>query len=208
MIVQTTREPGNRDWSEAELVEGIARDDAAAGSAFVSRSHDAVYGYACRLTLDRDLRQDWTHDALLRLMADVKDGSFVYLRPGSLWAWFRVRAWYLVLDARRRESARIRREPLSEDGELPDHPGDDDASLGVEEAEAAAALNDCLESMSSPDQSRALRLRAVEDLPYDRIAGVMDVPLNTVRTWIRRGRVALRRCLAARFGWPLPGDEA
>ncbi len=200
----TTRETTSRQWPEDVLVAGLSRADASAQTAFVVLAHDAVFGHVCRLTRDRDLRQDWTHEILLRLMRDVSSGGFVYGRPGSFWAWFRTRAWFLALTERRRELRRSRREQLSPDGELPDMPADDDAALAAAEGEAAAALRDCMAKLDNPDHFQALHLRLAEDRTYDSIAAAMDRPINTIRTWIRRGRLELRRCLAARFGWSLP----
>lgn len=39
-----------------------------------------------------------------------------------------------------------------------------------------------------PKYRQALTLRYVEELSYDEISEAMEIPLNTVRTWIRRGR--------------------
>lgn len=203
----TTREIIRSRWPEPMLAAGLAKGEASAQEAFVHLAHDAVYGHACRLTPDRDLRQDWTHEILLRLMRDVSDGAFVYRRPGSFWAWFRTRAWYLALSERRRESRRSLREQLSPDGDLPDHPSGEASSLASDEADAAAALADCLDQLPNSDHGRVLHLRLVEDLTYEAIAAAVDAPINTVRTWIRRGRLQVRRCLAARFGWTLPENS-
>ncbi len=208
MNTESTTKQVAWSWSEADLASGLSKGDADAGVVFVTRAHDAVYAFACRCTRDRDLRQDWTHDVLLRVMSDVRKGSFVYRRPGSFWAWFRTRAWFLILEAGRRERVRAGREPLSPDGETPECEGDDDSARDVEEREAAEALAACLSAMGNPDQAHALRLRAIEGLPYQQIATIMNAPLNTVRAWIRRGRVSLRRCLTTRFGWSVPEEES
>jgi RNA polymerase sigma factor (sigma-70 family) len=193
--------------NEAEIAAGVAADDGAACTLFVMRCHDAVYTYTCRLTRDPELRQDWTHNVLLRLISDIKSGAFEYRRPGSLWAWFAKRAWFLALEERRRQNTRDRREIQSHDGELPDRVADQDPLLDLEELEAAQALAACLDAMPNPDHADAVRLAIVQDLPYQRIAEELETPVNTVRSWIRRGRVALRRCLSSRLGWTLPEEE-
>jgi len=63
---------------EQALVAGLRAGAPWARRAFCERAHDATYAWACRLTRDADLRRDWTHDALLRLMADVADGRFTW----------------------------------------------------------------------------------------------------------------------------------
>jgi len=208
MSSEATKEPRRPAWPEAELVAGLACGDGRAAAAFVDQAHDAVFAFARRCADDPDLCRDWTHDALLRMMDDVRGGAFEYRRPGAFWAWFRLRARGLVLEARRKEALHRRRERPGPEGDAPERPARDDPARDAEEAEAAAAVTACLEAMENRDQARALALRAVDDLPYDDIARIMDAPLNTVRAWIRRGRVALRRCLARRLDWPQPDEES
>lgn len=40
-----------------------------------------------------------------------------------------------------------------------------------------------------------LLLRYVEDLPYEDIAASLNIPLNTVRTWLKRGREQLKQSI-------------
>jgi RNA polymerase sigma-70 factor (ECF subfamily) len=49
-----------------------------------------------------------------------------------------------------------------------------------------------------PEQAEALMLRVVHDLSMNEIATLCDVPLNTVKTRLRRGKTALRRHLQHR----------
>ena len=196
------------DWPEPRLVQGLLEGDPAAREAFVGLCHDAVYVFACRRTLDPELRRDWTHDAILRLLEDLAGGAFVYRRPGAFWAWFRKRAWFLVLECGRRQRVHDGREIATADEDLPEPPAPDDAARLIEDHEAALAVERCLDALGNPDHARALRLRMVDETPYEEIATSLDVPLNTVRAWIRRGRVALRLCLARRFGWTLPEETS
>lgn len=186
---------------ERELAAGLRERSAWARREFFTRAHDAVYARACRLTRDVDLRRDWTHDALLRLVAEVADGRFVYRGPGSFWGWFRVRAPFLLLDSlRRRRLQEMREAPAEALGEdLPDPQADDDPSRDLERLEILRAVEACLEALANPDQRRALELLLYRGATYERIAAELDRPLNTVRTDIRRGRLALRECLVWRL---------
>lgn len=188
-------------YDERELVEGLRAQDPAARAEFFLRAHHAAYAYAGRLTQDPDLRRDWTHDALLRLVSDVEGDRFVYRGPGSFWGWFRIRAPFLLLDSlRARRRLEAREEPgRGDEGEAPDPAGPDDPSLDLERLEILHAIRACLHSLSHPNQRRALDLLLYDDLTYEQIAAALGIPLNTVRTDIRRGRLALRECLVRRL---------
>jgi len=187
---------------EQALAAGLQAAAPWARREFFAAAHDAVYAYACRLTRDVDLRRDWTHDCLLRLADEVADGRFVYRRPGSFWAWFRTRAPFVVLDslrARRRLEARELAADPDDDG-FPDPPAPDDPRLDLERLEILHAVNGCLDGLQNEDQRRVLALLLFEGMSYEEIAESVGRPLNTVRTDIRRGRLALRTCLVLRLG--------
>jgi RNA polymerase sigma-70 factor (ECF subfamily) len=67
----------------------------------------------------------------------------------------------------------------------------------------AAALDAALDRLR-PEYRAMLTLRFQEDLDYLEIAQITGRPLGTVKTFIRRGRQALARELAA-AGWEWPG---
>ncbi len=186
---------------EKRLVQGLQARCERTRAEFFTRAHDAVYAQACRLTADLDLRRDWTHESLLRLVDDIADGRFEYRGPGSLWGWFRVRVPFLLLDqlrARRRLEAR----ELAADA-LPQDPPDPslaaDPSSHLQNVEILLAITACLADLGNLDQRRALELLLLQDATYEQIAEALGRPLNTVRTDIRRGRLALRLCLTRRL---------
>jgi RNA polymerase sigma-70 factor (ECF subfamily) len=169
-------------------------------AAFVQRTHRPVFAMACRLTTDPDLRQDWTHDVILRVVEELGRGRFVYRWPGCFWSWFRQRAHFLLLNKLSRQRALAEREiggnVMSAALESLAGSGGSNPAEDLERAEARAAVERCLERVSPESHARALRLRLFEELAYERIAAEMEAPLNTVRSWIRRGRIAMRECLA------------
>lgn len=183
---------------ERALVSGLQARSDWARREFFTRAHDAVYAHASRLTSDVDLRRDWTHDALLRLADEVAAGRFVYRAPGSFWGWFRIRAPFLLLDALRTHRRREDRERTSDEPPEPIAP--DDPSLDLERLEIIHAVDACLAGLPNADQRDALVLLLLQDRSYLEIAGALGRPLNTVRTDIRRGRLALRECLVQRLG--------
>ena len=47
------------------------------------------------------------------------------------------------------------------------------------------------------DRAQAVRAAYVEGWSYDELARRFEVPLNTMRTWLRRALISLRECLGS-----------
>ncbi len=195
--------------SEAELVAGLARRDPEVVAEFMRRTHGPVYALTARLTLDPDLRHDWTGDILLRIVAELQRGRFVYRWPGCLWSWFQKRSYFLLLNIHRSHRRQNDRWTTGETGqELTDRfagsPYPDGEKM-LEDVEARRTVEDCLAKLPSEDQRRALSQILFYGLSYQEVADHSGAALNTVRSWIRRSRLAVRKCVAAAYGFG-PGE--
>lgn len=96
-------------------------------------------------------------------------------------------------------SRRREKESTLELDAMPVEPGGRPASQGkrVLNRERREALREALETL--PDTLReAVILRDLEDLDYEEIAQVLDVPLGTVKSRINRGRLRLAERLRHR----------
>jgi len=199
------------DLAESELVAGLIAGRPAAVGAFLDRTHRAVFCLAGRFTRDAGQRSDWSHEVLLGVLDDLRQQRFTYTRPGSFWAWFRKRAYFRLIDQyrlQRRQRERQAGAPGSGPVD-PDHlPGPYDPSEDLERMEVRRALDGCLEKLPSISQRRALEMLLFEELDYQSIAETLDAPLNTVRAWIRRARIAVRRCLARALNLQLDAHDA
>ncbi len=197
---------------ERALLEGLVRQDRDAREAFLRATHRPVFYLACRLTRDPDLRQDWAHSALLGVLADLEQGRFVFRHAGGFWSWFRKRVYFRLLDERRRHLQQAARE-VSVDARDDDAPDlhefgvEQDPAEELQRVELAAAVEDCLSRIAAEQPRRALGLMLGQELDHAGIAAALGAPANSVRVWVMRGRVALRRCLAARWGIAGPGAQ-
>lgn len=79
-------------------------------------------------------------------------------------------------------------------------PGPEDLAV---KADQAGHVRRALESLS-PNQRSAVLLRYGLDLSYREIAAVLEVPENTVATWLRRAHLTLRRTIEKEEGLPCP----
>lgn len=195
---------------ERELLAGLWRRDPRALAEFVHRTHHPLWLMTGRITFDEHTRQDWCHDILLGILDDVWRDRFEYRGPGSFWGWFRKRAYYRLLDLERLRRRRDQRErpvgdPESEPIEaicVEHDPGEE-----LERAAFLSALESCLDELENGMHRRALALRLFEERAYEEIATELSAPLNTVRAWIRRARLAVRACIARSLGWSEEGSS-
>jgi RNA polymerase sigma-70 factor (ECF subfamily) len=144
----------------------------------------ALYGTAYRMTRNAHDAEDLVQETFLRAYR-----GFHRFEAGT-----NIRAWLFTILHRVRTDAfrRAGRSPqtvemLNEGPAVP--PPQDALASGAEDIERALA--------ALPDVFRAaVVLRDVEELTYDEIAGVLDIPIGTVMSRIHRGRALLRAALA------------
>ena len=74
-----------------------------------------------------------------------------------------------------------------------DTPGPEAAAIARSEA---ARIGLCLGELE-PERAQAVRGAYLEGWSYQELAERADVPLNTMRTWLRRSLIKLRECLSA-----------
>lgn len=147
-----------------------------------------LHGVALRLLRDRALAQDVLQDAFLQIWS--RAASFQPGR-GSARGWIYTVVRHRALDVQRR---RGREQPLDEGLEPP--------GLDLLAAPPSGrfpgelqALERCLARLD--EAKRACILRAfVEGHTHEQIARHLATPVGTVKSWIRRGLISLRECLA------------
>jgi len=175
--------------TDEELVRRSVAGDAGAFASLVRRHETRVYSVCMRVLGNPDDAADAAQDALLT--AFRKLGQFRGEARFTTWMHrVTVNACYDLLRKRRRQPmlrlAGDDDEPLPDLG--PPHPDHADEVVGTRDAAAALAL--------VPEEFRvAVVLADVEDLPYEQIAKVLDVPIGTVKSRVHRGRLALARAM-------------
>ena len=70
-------------------------------------------------------------------------------------------------------------------------PGPEAAAINASEGNR---IEGCMKTLES-DRAEAVRRAYVEGLSYQELADIYKIPLNTMRTWLRRSLLKLRECL-------------
>ncbi|MFV0526003.1 MAG: RNA polymerase sigma factor [Acidimicrobiales bacterium] len=156
----------------------------------VTEHGDAIYRLAFSIVRDKSLAEDISQDSLVK----------AWLALPTLQDRTSLRGWLLRITHNTAISAvRARRAVVVDPHEMPEVSTDPGRSVEAH-VQNAAVVDDFVLALDELDElSRSIVvLREVEDLSYDEIAAVLDVPLPTVKTRLLRAR---RRLGAALREW-------
>ena len=192
--------PRTRPDVDAELVDGLRREDPEAAEQLVERYGDRVYRLAVRITGSNEDAQEAAQDALWT--AARKIHTFKGESAFGSWLYrFTANAAYQKLRARRSRAREI-----GLDDVLPALDVDgrhfepmDDWSNRVDERALQGELREVLERAIDglpPDYRTALVLHDVEGLSNPDIAEALGISLPAVKSRVHRSRLYVRKQLA------------
>ena len=187
--------------TDDELVGRFRAGDREAFGTLVERHRDRVYRVCLRVTGDAEEALDASQEAFLSALRHLDR----FRGDAAFTTWIHRIAVNASYDRLR---ARVRAPMLhvlaDDDGPPPETgpPSPDPADAVADAADVAAAL------ANVPEEFRAaLVLADVEDLPYDEISRILEVPVGTVKSRVHRGRVALARAMGSSDGTTAPAAE-
>lgn len=145
-----------------------------------------LYGQALRLTRQPQLAADAVHDAFLQIW---QRSSRFDPERGRAGVWLSSLLRYRAIDIlRKRSRENYGLEPADEPDTSPDP-----LHQLVSSAEGGA-LRRCLDELEE-GQRRVVLLAFVDGLSHSELAARLKAPLGTVKSWVRRSLLSLRRCL-------------
>ena len=152
-----------------------------------------LYGVALRVVGNREWAEDVLQDAYLQVWR-IADTYRASLSPPLAWLGVVVRS--RALDFLRRRSAERLDAARSFELDENDTPSDAQSPMDTAQAsEQAWALHECLRKLEAR-QREVVALAYLRDLSHSELAQQLELPLGTVKTWIRRGLEQLRGCMA------------
>ncbi|WP_417579394.1 sigma-70 family RNA polymerase sigma factor [Pelagibacterium sp.] len=173
----------------ADLLARVALRDRNAFRALYARTSAKLFGVSLRILSNRSEAEDALQDVFVKVWQRAEG-----YRPdaASPMTW-------LITIARNNAIDRVR-------ARRPGHTDIDEAfdleDSGMTPEQSAMNTDDgnridqCMEELK-PERAEAVRRAYVEGESYNELADRLGVPLNTVRTWLRRSLLALRDCLGA-----------
>jgi RNA polymerase sigma-70 factor, ECF subfamily len=171
----------------SKLLARVALRDAQAFDRLYEHTSAKLFGVALRLLRDRAEAEDALQEIYLKVWQ--RADHYAVSRASAI-------SW-LVAIARNHAIDRLRSRSVTVDI-------DDDALAIAEdrptpEASAIAGserakVEDCLGQLES-DRAQAVRGAYLDGYSYQELAERFAVPLNTMRTWLRRSLIKLRECL-------------
>ena len=187
------RPPG--DLSDEELVVRCQEDDHGAFAVLVDRYKHRIHWLVLRMVGQPD-DEDVTQEVFIRVFRSI--GQF---RGGSSFrTWIYTIAHNLCISEIRKKGRRGEHLSMEEKGDEKIHRLLPNTRNGLEDEIEKRDLSQSIRTLMErlPPQYRAvLTLYYLEQAKYEEIAEIMDLPLGTVKTHIRRARLRLRDLLLA-----------
>lgn len=139
-----------------------------------------VYAIALRLLRDPQIAEDAAQEAFVKLWRTAKRYD---VTRGSARAWIGIIARNCALDMGRR------RQPATEC---------DDVALALVEADAVEPpdpkLGKCLDQLPG-DQAKVIVTMYTYGYSHTELSEQLDLPLGTIKSWVRRGTQSLKICM-------------
>lgn len=172
----------------AALLERTARADRAAFERLYAATSAKLFGILLRMLHRRDLAEEALQDAFLKIWQ--RAGDFAPER-GAAMTWMVSIARNRALDLlRRKREESIEDEPAAQ--ETPD-PMPSPLDIAADNSELRRLLV-CLDRLE-PKQRECILLAYYNGFTHEEMAARIGSPLGTIKSWIRRGMLAVRGCV-------------
>jgi RNA polymerase sigma-70 factor (ECF subfamily) len=168
-----------------DVLEKASQGDLEAFEQVYKSASGFVYNVALRVTRNSADAEEVTQDVFMKIYHNLK--NFQFRSTFKTWV-YRITVNTAINCFRR--SSREERDKVDYDGIIESLPGGCSTAERVVQAENETRL-DSLMKLLSPEHRTCLILREIEGLSYQEIAASLKIPVNTVRSRLKRAREAL-----------------
>lgn len=172
----------------ARLLQATARGDRQAFARLYELTAPKLLGAGVYMLKRRELAEDVLQDLFVKVWHRASE---YHAERGGVLTWLYSVQRYLALD-----KLRAQRPTQELDEDMSDtlaFEGPDPATMAMSN-EMAARVHKCLDTLSA-EQRRSVTLAFFEGLTHAELTQKLQIPLGTVKSWIRRGLISLQKCL-------------
>jgi RNA polymerase sigma-70 factor (ECF subfamily) len=188
-----TEEMVSEAISDAECVRRLLQGEADAFEVLVRRHQKAIFNLVYRMLGDYDEAAEVSQETFLSAYRSIRqfrgDANF------STWLY---RIAINHASTRRRGLAKWQQRTVPLDTTEPVNEREPDPADIVEQKEVQELVQKALNGLEASD-AMIILLKDLQDVPYEEVARVLDVPVGTVKSRLHRARKALRSRLAPYF---------
>ena len=177
----------------ADLVRRARSGDGAAWEEIVTAFSRRIFNLAYRFTSNADAAEDLTQDVFIRIYRTLDQYD---PKQGDLANWLMRLARNLIIDdyRHRQRNPQNTMADAVDDHQYHLHAVGTSAHRDLERRELAAQVQDGINKLP-PDLKTCVILRDIEELTYQEIVDVLQIPEGTVKSRINRGRIELAKIL-------------
>ena len=180
---------------DEELMLRFQKDDMIAFDILVSRYKDPLMNFIYRFVGNTDDAADILQETFLRLYRK----KHLYQTIARFSTWIYTIAGNLAKSELRKPHRRLgmsmyRKNDENEEHEIPMPDRNPLPDRRADSAVKSSLIQNALLKLN-PDFREAVIMRDIQDLEYDEIAAILDLPLGTVKSRINRGRSHLQELL-------------
>jgi len=170
----------------ARLLQRCAAQDSAAFRTLYDKTSPILFARLLRMLRRRSVAEEVLQDVYVRIWQRAVQFE---AHRGRALAWMVTIARYCAIDLMRRERVTL----VSDDAiaEIADESAAEAGGL-----EKPNNFDSCIEQLND-NTRKCLTLAFIEGRSHDEIARLTTNPLGSVKSWIRRGLLSLKECLAA-----------
>lgn len=172
----------------SKLIYQVALKDRAAFDRLYKTTSPKLFAICIRILRNNEKAEEAIQEVYIKIWHNAKtfEDSF-----NSSWAWLATIARYQCIDIIRRTKPDTLN--IEEANEV-----EDTGMLNPEQqailADQGRHLDACLRELAA-NQAIAVKRAYIEGLSYLELANELNIPINTVRTWLRRSLLKLRECM-------------
>ena len=175
-----------------ELLARCGRGDSGALRTLYELASPQLFSVLLRILHRKDLAEDALQDVFINIW---RNATAFDTHRGHPMAWMLTIARYRAIDVRRTRRFERSEQDLTD---VQDQLVADtvDPSMLAHLSADTQRLTECMRGLSE-HQNRCIRLAFLDGLSHEEVAQTVSSPIGTVKSWIRRGLLALKTCLTS-----------